>query len=62
MPDYLVALWEGPQLLLAKDKDVDGQDWYISSKFAIYTILHVVPANGQSEIEVTSDFRTDSCL
>ncbi len=24
----MVALWEGPQLLLAKVKDADGQDWY----------------------------------
>ncbi len=28
-PDYAVAIWEGPQLLLAKVKDADGQDWYI---------------------------------
>ena len=27
--DCVVALWEGPQLLLAKVKDADGQDWYI---------------------------------
>ncbi len=25
----MVALWEGPQLLLAKVKDAEGQDWYI---------------------------------
>ncbi len=29
VPDCVVALWEGPQLLLAKVKDADGQDWYI---------------------------------
>ncbi len=29
MPDCVVALWEGPQLLLAKVKDADGHDWYI---------------------------------
>ena len=28
-----VLLWEGPQLYLAKVKDADGQDWYISNKF-----------------------------
>ncbi len=28
-PDCVVALWEGPQLLLAKVKDADRQDWYI---------------------------------
>ncbi len=26
----VAALWEGPQVLLAKVKDADGQDWYIS--------------------------------
>ena len=30
VPDCVMALWEGPQLLLAKVKDADGQDWYIS--------------------------------
>ena len=30
VPDCKVALWEGPQLLLAKVKDADEQDWYIS--------------------------------
>ena len=29
VPEWVVALWEGPQLLLAKVKDADGQDWYI---------------------------------
>ncbi len=29
LPDCVVALWEGPQLLLAKVKDANGQDWYI---------------------------------
>ena len=29
VPDCVVALWEGPQLLLAKVKDANGQDWYI---------------------------------
>ncbi len=28
-PDCVMVLWEGPQLLLAKVKDADGQDWYI---------------------------------
>ena len=31
VPDFVVALWEGPQLLLAKVKNADGQDWYIYS-------------------------------
>ncbi len=26
---YRSQLWEGPQLLLAKVKDANGQDWYI---------------------------------
>ncbi len=30
VPDCSLAIWEGPQLLLAKVKDADGQDWYIS--------------------------------
>ncbi len=30
VPYCVVALWEGPQLLLAKVKDADEQDWYIS--------------------------------
>ncbi len=30
VPEWVVALWEGPQLLPAKVKDADGQDWYIS--------------------------------
>ncbi len=29
--DCVLALWEGPQLLRAKVKDADGQDWYILS-------------------------------
>ncbi len=29
VPDCMVASWEGPQLLLAKVKNADGQDWYI---------------------------------
>ncbi len=29
MPQCLLALWEGLQLLLAKVKDANGQDWYI---------------------------------
>ena len=29
VPDCVVVLWEGAQLLLAKVKDADGQDWYI---------------------------------
>ncbi len=33
MSDCLVALWEGTQLLHAKVKDADGQDWYISYEF-----------------------------
>ncbi len=32
VPYCVVVLWEGPQLLLAKVKDADGQDWYISKK------------------------------
>ncbi len=29
VPNRVVALWEGPQLLFAKVKDADEQDWYI---------------------------------
>ncbi len=29
VPKCLLALWEGPQLLLAKVKDANRQDWYI---------------------------------
>ncbi len=29
VPDCVVPLWEGPQLLLAKVKDANEQDWYI---------------------------------
>ncbi len=29
VPDCMVELWEGPQLLLAKVTGADGQDWYI---------------------------------
>ncbi len=33
-PDCVVALWEGPQLLLAKVKDAGRQDWYILHSIA----------------------------
>ena len=29
VPDCVVALWEGPRLLLAKVKNANGQNWYI---------------------------------
>ncbi len=29
VPDCMVALREGPELLLAKVKDAERQDWYI---------------------------------
>ena len=35
-PDCVVALWEGPQHLLAKVKDADRQDWYIFPIYFIY--------------------------
>ncbi len=37
--DCVVAVWEGPQLLLAKVKDADGQDWYIYITFQSCPIL-----------------------
>ncbi len=41
LPDCVVALWEGPQLLLAKVKDADRQDWYIYLYETIMTSLFV---------------------
>ena len=39
MPDCVVSLWEGAQLLLAKVKDADRWDWYILSMVVrVYTI------------------------
>ena len=35
------ALWEGPQILLAKAKDANGQDWYILGK--IYPVYLAIP-------------------
>ncbi len=40
--DCVVELWEGPQLLLAKVKDANGQDWYISiQNLLIFCSSHV---------------------
>ena len=36
LPDCMVPLWQGPQLLLANVKDVDGQDWFIYHTFSMF--------------------------
>ncbi len=55
MPKCLLALWVGPQLLLAKVKDANRQDWYIY--FLSFSRAEKNPANSDTVVALERETR-----